>query len=310
MTDSCLSADRLFRYVSSDADPGDAERLLVEEHAAGCGSCRLTLVALGLADQPGTAEEEARLGSLIRSRPVDVLLADLGLEEIPATPRKPAATVLPFAARPRRGAPVHRAVSRWVAGAAAIAAAVALAVFLLPASGPEAYELPIASRASEGRPSQGVAWAPFAPVRGGAGGPGNAIDAEGRIASLGKKDRGAADSLLTALYLWRGADGDQARARALLDTRPPTAARENDRGVLLLSTQQANEALASFDKALKSDPNLLAAWFNRAIALEVLGRKDEAATAWEAYLARSAKEPDDAWVGEARSRLDALRRRQ
>lgn len=317
MTHACPNVDRLSWYVSTEleAEPQHEERLKVESHAAGCGDCRLALVALGLANEPGNREEEALIGWIANSRPVDALLADLGLDvgapsPIPAPDLSPAAEVrhLPIRGSSRDRKVARPSARRWLAGATAAAAAILALAFILP--GTESgggYVLPVTSRAAEGRPAQAVAWSPFAPVRGDVVQQGDQFDSEGRLSSLRQMNRAEADGLLTALYLWRGADGDLARARALLDTRPPTASRENDRGVLHLSGQQPEAALASFEKALGSDPNLKAALFNKALALEILGRRDEAVAAWETYLSRANREPDG-WVEEARERLEALRR--
>ena len=63
------------------------------------------------------------------------------------------------------------------------------------------------------------------------------------------------------------------------------------------------ESLAAADQALRRDPVLPDALFNRALALERLGRIDDARAAWNRYLEA---DRDSAWAREARRRLAAL----
>ncbi len=63
------------------------------------------------------------------------------------------------------------------------------------------------------------------------------------------------------------------------------------------------EALASADRALRLDPKLAEALFNRALILERLGLAQEAARAWERYLV---VDPSSPWADEARRRATAL----
>jgi tetratricopeptide (TPR) repeat protein len=75
------------------------------------------------------------------------------------------------------------------------------------------------------------------------------------------------------------------------------AARERQREGL-------DKALALAERAIKADPKLAEAWFNRAYALEKLGLGDEGRRAWEEYL-----KIDDhsGWADEARRHVRALR---
>jgi CHAT domain-containing protein/tetratricopeptide (TPR) repeat protein len=63
------------------------------------------------------------------------------------------------------------------------------------------------------------------------------------------------------------------------------------------------EALAAATRAIRRDPTLPEAHFNRALIFEALGMRSEARQAWEAYLAL---DPDSAWSTEARDKLRAL----
>lgn len=62
-------------------------------------------------------------------------------------------------------------------------------------------------------------------------------------------------------------------------------------------------ALASADAALRIDPRLPEARFNRALILEKMQLRDDAVTAWRAYLEIDATSP---WAGEAREHLEQL----
>jgi len=76
------------------------------------------------------------------------------------------------------------------------------------------------------------------------------------------------------------------------------AARENRH-------QDLDKALAAADRAVKSNPTLAEAVFNRALALDRLSLTDEARTAWQDYL-----NVDDTsgWADEARAHLQGRRR--
>src|SRR5207248_10394719 len=62
-------------------------------------------------------------------------------------------------------------------------------------------------------------------------------------------------------------------------------------------------ALAAADRALQINPRLAEALFNRALMLEQLERREEAAAAWRQYLDADST---SGWAGEARDRLNAL----
>ncbi|HJQ40366.1 MAG TPA: CHAT domain-containing protein [Thermoanaerobaculia bacterium] len=64
------------------------------------------------------------------------------------------------------------------------------------------------------------------------------------------------------------------------------------------------DALAAVDRALKIDPRLPEALFNRALILESLGVMAQAREAWDQYLAIDST---SAWAQEARTRRDAIR---
>jgi CHAT domain-containing protein len=64
------------------------------------------------------------------------------------------------------------------------------------------------------------------------------------------------------------------------------------------------DALGAADRALRLEPRLVEARFNRALILEEMRLRQHAASAWERYLESDATSP---WAKEARLRLDELR---
>lgn len=62
-------------------------------------------------------------------------------------------------------------------------------------------------------------------------------------------------------------------------------------------------ALAAADRAVRLNPALAEAWFNRAVAASALSLNDLAKTSWTEYLKRDGGSP---WAVEARARLDEL----
>ncbi len=71
-------------------------------------------------------------------------------------------------------------------------------------------------------------------------------------------------------------------------------------------TDDPSLALSSADHALAISPNLAEAMFNRALALETVGRPIEAGIEWERFLAENS---DPWWFTEATRRLLTIRRR-
>src|SRR5205823_12732789 len=66
---------------------------------------------------------------------------------------------------------------------------------------------------------------------------------------------------------------------------------------------QLAAALAGVDKALRLDPHLPAALFNRALILEKFGLRDQARDAWNEYLH---SDPSSDWAGEGRQHVRQL----
>jgi CHAT domain-containing protein len=81
------------------------------------------------------------------------------------------------------------------------------------------------------------------------------------------------------------------------------AAARYEAGVAESDAALLAEALAAADAALRLDPSLTEALFNRAVVVERLGIRDEARKAWTSFLA---VEGTSKWAGEARERISHL----
>ncbi len=101
-----------------------------------------------------------------------------------------------------------------------------------------------------------------------------------------------------------------AHLQLALQQFPRDARLHSDCGLALLelarqTPEAAAEALEAFEEALRLQPDLLEARYNRARALELLERHAEALDAWRDYAARDAQ---SAWGAAARDRIAFLER--
>ncbi|MEK7867272.1 MAG: alpha/beta fold hydrolase [Planctomycetota bacterium] len=95
--------------------------------------------------------------------------------------------------------------------------------------------------------------------------------------------------------------GHAAEASADFDGAIAAAPKEPEpylkRSSLRIEAGQGIEALSDCDACLALDPDLAEARWNRALALEMVGRRDDAAAEWVAYLARWPEDPSAAEIG-------------
>lgn len=281
----CPDDERLAEYA--DGVLGPADRAEIERHLVDCADCR------------------AVIGETMAFQQV---------HPVAASPKP--AVVVPFRSR------------RWVAGAVAglaAAAVLALAVRVVrpqwidglfgpPGGRPELEELIAAlanepTRPVEGRLTGGFKYAPPpSPTRG----PGNReVSPDVRIAAAKieklarERDTPQTGAALGLAYL---ALGDVDRAVEVLEDaaaqQPLDARVQNDLSAAYLARARSlnhaedyPSALAAAERAIKADPTIVEAWFNRALALEALHLSAEASTAWEDYLRRDGASE---WATEAR----------
>lgn len=96
--------------------------------------------------------------------------------------------------------------------------------------------------------------------------------------------------------------------QAAVDSEPNNAKYQSDLAAALITAGERDPsmlpaALAACDRALRIDPNSPDALFNRAVALQALGRPD-AVAAYETYLKI---DPSSPWAREARNSIELLR---
>ena len=208
----------------------------------------------------------------------------------------------------------------WMAVAAAVLIALVAVPLLLRRDRSGVARLvdlaPRSMRVAEPRLTGGFAWAPYH---------GSARSTGGSIDSEMLKLAGEAGELVQRADAKKTADAQHAAGIAMvMIDRSPTAI-----GRLEIAAQEKNdaaawsdlaaaryaaaqtegrtslipEALAAADAALRLDPALKEALFNRALILEHMGLANEARDAWLRYLAA---DPDSPWATEARAHLRDL----
>lgn len=153
----------------------------------------------------------------------------------------------------------------------------------------------------------------YAPVRGLVRGPNDAVtlspDLRIAIAEIEKQHASQPVAATAAVVA-----GNPSRAIAILEeasrTNPRDARILNDLAAAYLvsadhnnSADDVSRALAIANRAIEIDPRMPEALFNRALALQAAGLRDEARAAWQAYLAVDDR---SGWAEEARARSRIL----
>jgi CHAT domain-containing protein len=138
--------------------------------------------------------------------------------------------------------------------------------------------------------------------------------AAGESLQRAEQDRGAGAQHAAAIaaLLIEDPNGGIERLRKLTADHPLDASAWNDLAAAHLDAAvrfgHASElplALAAVDRALRIDPKMPEALFNRALIVERIGLIEEARQAWQQFLT---VDPASEWAREARARLDALPR--
>jgi Flp pilus assembly protein TadD len=221
--------------------------------------------------------------------------------------------------------------------ALAAAAALVLAVWLMrsgplgqPGVRPELEELVAAVASEPTRPVLGRLTGGFAhaaapsPTRGitrgdpTRGATGREISAEVTIAAANIEKQADADAsprnraaLGTAFLVVGFIDRAVTALEAVAQADPRNASVQSDLAAAYIA--RANEqgraddlasAVTAADRAIREQPALDEAWFNRALALELSGRGDEATRAWQEAVEH---QRDPAWRDDARARLETLK---
>lgn len=175
---------------------------------------------------------------------------------------------------------------------------------------------PVDGRYVEARVSGGFPWAPLRPVTRGSDPPPPSqmklVGAAGRVIEQTEDDPSAdARHAAAVARLLTGHAGEAATALAGLAEAAPEAVVWSDLAAARYTEALHGEnekpklaqALVAADAALRLDPALPEALFNRALILEHLGLRDAARTAWQRYLAA---DPSSPWAREAERHLRGL----
>lgn len=215
-----------------------------------------------------------------------------------------------------------RSNSRWWMGAVA-AAVMIMAIVAVPmfrrghdSIGRLVALAPTSERTIEPRLSGGFAWAPYhGPMRA----TGTSLDAArlelggaaGEVINRAEHDRSTEvqHAAGVAMVLVEKPEEAAARLEAVARTSHDARTWSDLAAARYAAASQLGRAslyptaLAAADAALRIDPNLSEALFNRALILTRLGLTDEAKRAWQRYLQ---VDPSSSWAAEARSHLADL----
>ncbi|HUM12310.1 MAG TPA: CHAT domain-containing protein [Myxococcaceae bacterium] len=265
-----VRCDQLGAFVDGELDA--AEAAAFRRHLLLCARCQQEMHGLM---QLSALSEQAR-------------------EQRPAA--RPDLAPVPVAAADRRARPRRAA---WVGVVGAVAVAASLAVLLLPARGPPTAAMLLASRDSRrvsGWPSYAGAqeYRPYAVQRGGA--------ADDVVLGVSKLEERQDWAGLASVALVRG---EFKQAMAYLQRAPKDPRTRNDLGLALLELGQPEAALEALDLALREDPSLPQALFNRGLALERLHLDRAATSAFRLASAAAA----GGWRAEADASLQRLQTR-
>lgn len=269
---SCPEPAVLGAYIDGTLDPGRVED--VTRHVTRCATCRVAIENVVEAWDEELPVPRPRFGSRVR------WIAAVAAALIVA--------LLVFVRRDPRPAPQFDPIAQLVAAA------------------------PVSARSIEPRLSGGFRWAPFRGTRRthaapksheelvASGAAGDVLRELGEtrtpqslhaagVAYLIAGDATLAVKLLTDAS--RQAGGN-ARVWSDLSAALYTEAAGDDAG--------ARRALAAAERAVRLNPRLAEAHFNRAVALEAVGTPQQVRAAWSDYVERFPAEP---WTVEARERL-------
>ena len=203
-----------------------------------------------------------------------------------------------------------------IGGAIAIAASVFLVLMLRPDVDPLVAILGN-QRPTLARPTGGFHAGPVvSPVRAGSDEAANLqLAAEvARRADKASRTNDAEDlrAAGVAQLMARDTAGAIASLQAAAARNAGSAAIQADLGAALMTRflergdrADADRALTTLDAAVSRDASRREAWFNKALLLEQLNRRDEALSAWDTYLGLR---DDSSWRDEAIRHRDALKR--
>jgi tetratricopeptide (TPR) repeat protein len=277
---ACPDSEELASYVDRRLLPH--ERAALEDHLAGCDDCREILAEstafAAMDDEAGTGSSNSRpwlrVAALVAAAVVVIVVSGILLMRGPVADGRPELQGLVAALREQ---PQRPSEGRLTGG-----------FEYAPPPSPIRAEAPV-----EAPPEVRIAVA--------------AIEREAR-----RRPTVESEQALGVAYLVNG-DVDQAIETLERSTRArpedsrfwsDLAAAYLERGARRASASDFEKAREASQRALALDPRLVEAMFNRAAALEHMGRRDEARAAWSAVSAAASTSP---WGREAAERARSLR---
>jgi hypothetical protein len=305
---ACPAEADLLNYTEGRLTPPERARL--ERHFATCHDCRELLVLLARFPQEEIAQPPLSAAEIQQqtARVLQYVEADERRKTERPTPE-------PAVAAPQGGW-AWRFGTQFTAAGLLIVALVIGGLYLItrPPSPTESarQSLQLAmkdERRCAARLSGGFAHSPYAATRGTDDSP----DLHLRVAAGQLKDIDSETApteqrqMLARVYLAFDRAEYTRQALTILESLRTrgvqTAEVFNDLGVAQFQLQNYDAAIASFDQALKVNPQYSEALFNRALAKEGAARYPEARRDWEQFI----NSPSDAkWKAEAERRLDRL----
>jgi cellulose synthase operon protein C len=276
---SAASCADLHPFLDGELD--DARASAFRRHLGACPRCPPELEAAVLTD----ATAEAMLPQPARHETMEI-----------RAPVAPAPAPDEVAARRRR-----RLLGSSLAVALGAAAAAALVIFQLGRSpgGEVAWMSEGSHRTIEARLGYAGAGG-YRPLRRERGNGAGARGRQGREAALAELAARGDEHGLGVMFL---IEGQHARALGHLEQAVPTPALLVDRAAVAIEQGDGDRALDLADRALAQQPRYPPALWNRALALELVGRTAEAALAFEELASLG----EDGWSEEARQRALSLR---
>ena len=284
----CPDAEQLAAFADGGLSP--EQRTVVEAHVAACEDCYEALAEI---------------------------LAIVTALETPAAPALPGTVTVTTS---------NRRSIVWIGGTLAAAAAVILLINVWPAARPDALQVAIGTLANAQRDSRlGLgrlsidrrhAPSPVIVRSGGQTADSFAVRSAAQQLKLTASTDGSRSGL-HAYSLALFASGERTAAvetleKALREPGPDEAVLRSDLSAMYLeqygtsgAQSDAERALQEAERALAASPQHLAALFNRAHALDRLGRPD-ARLAWQTYIDLD-RDPASGWRAEAIQRRDAPR---
>jgi tetratricopeptide (TPR) repeat protein len=299
---TCPDEAEVLGYLESRLSALSRARL--ERHFANCDDCRELLVVSGRR----SAETPAPLADETVREQTSKVLSLIYSDELNRNKPKRRLRMFP-------GLDVSRL--RFGAAALTICAIATIAIVSLnreprpEVAAMKALALAVKNeRQTEAQISGGLAYSQYNPNRG-VQANGDDLQFSLAISELKSAEQETApvnDRLVLArVYLARGAREDVKHALTILDqvaTRGVESAEAlNDTGVAHFELGNYEDAISYFRTALTKSPNYYEALFNKALAEERTGNKEQARQDWEQFINKSS---DENWKSEARKHLNSL----